>query len=104
MASLAPATTLRADGGPIIAASYERVSTLAQARHGYSLGRQERDASEYAAEQGWQLPDDLRFRDGDTQDASGADWDLPGLNAMLDAAREARFHILIVPHVDRFAR
>jgi len=77
---------------------------MVQARRGFSLGAQEKDAALFAAEQGWQLPDHLRFRDGEERNASGADWDLEGLNAMIDAAKRREFSILIVPEPDRFAR
>lgn len=86
------------------AASYERVSTRAQGQSGFSLGAQAKDAAAFAAEHGWSLPEHLRFRDGEDRHASGADWDLPGLNAMLDAARRREFDVLLVPTVDRFAR
>ena len=85
---------------PVVCATYERVSTTLQARTGYSLGIQAESLEAYAAQQGWILPDDLRFRDTD----SGADWDLPGLQAMLEAARQRRFQVLLVWDLDRFAR
>lgn len=87
-----------------VAASYERVSTRAQGLTGFSLGAQAKDTAQFATEQAWFLPEHLRFRDGEDRDASGADWDLPGLNAMLDAARKREFTVLVVPAVDRFAR
>ncbi len=83
-----------------VAASYERVSTFQQARHGYSLGAQAKDAAQFAVDNAWTLPDSLRFQDTD----SGAGWDLPELNRMLDAARQKEFQVLIVPDLDRFAR
>jgi site-specific DNA recombinase len=85
---------------PIVCATYERVSTQHQAQRGFSLAAQAESLEAYAAQQGWLLPDDLRFRDVD----SGADWDLPGLQAMLDAARQHRFRVLLVWDLDRFAR
>jgi site-specific DNA recombinase len=87
-----------------VAASYERVSTRVQGQSGFSLGAQAKDTAQYAADQGWTLPVALRFRDGEDRRASGADWDLPGLNAMLDAAKRNEFSVLVVPAVDRFAR
>src|SRR5262249_29524205 len=39
-----------------------------------------------------------------TDNDSGADWDLDGLNAMLDAARRREFDVLIVYDIDRLAR
>jgi DNA invertase Pin-like site-specific DNA recombinase len=89
---------------PVVAASYERVSTRAQGQTGFSLAAQSKDAAAFAGEHGWLLPEHLRFRDGEDRHASGADWDLPGLNAMLDAARRREFALLLVPTVDRFAR
>lgn len=88
----------------IIAASYERVSTRNQGQHGFSLGAQHQTMEEFAAVNGWSLPDDLRLRDGEDEDASGVDWDLPGLTKMLEAAKRREFQILIVPDFDRFAR
>lgn len=85
---------------PVVCATYERVSTNHQAERGYSLYAQAQSLEEYAAQQGWLLPDDLRFRDTD----SGANWDLPGLTAMLEAARQRRFRVLLVWDLDRFAR
>ncbi len=90
--------------GGVTAAAYERVSTRVQGQSGFSLSAQGKDVAQYAADQGWSLPEELRFRDGEDRHASGADWDLPGLNAMLDAAKRRDFSVLIVPAVDRFAR
>lgn len=87
----------------MIAATYERVSRMTQAS-GFSLTSQRQSMHEYAQAQGWTLPEQLRFRDGEDADASGADWDLPGLTAMLEAARRSAFSVLIVPDLDRFAR
>lgn len=97
MSALAPAAA-------ITAATYERVSTRVQGRAGFSLIAQHQSGEEFARAQGWRLPDYLRFRDGDDANASGADWDLPGLTAMMEAARRREFQVLIVPDLDRFAR
>jgi site-specific DNA recombinase len=88
----------------IIAASYERVSTRMQGQYGFSLGAQHQSLEDFTTAQGWHLPERLRFRDGEDAAASGADWDLPGLTAMLEAARNREFHVLVVPDFDRFAR
>ena len=88
----------------IVAASYERVSTAIQGRQGFSLAAQHKNSEEFAESQGWLLPAHLRFRDGENENASGASWDLPGLNAMLASARDGAFSVLIVPDLDRFAR
>lgn len=87
----------------IIAASYERVSTKVQG-HGFSLAAQHRTMEEFAEAQGWILPEHLRFRDGEDENASGARWNLPGLTTMLGAAQRGEFSILIAPDLDRFAR
>ncbi|WP_081886719.1 recombinase family protein [Thermorudis peleae] len=89
---------------PVVCATYERVSRQFQAQRGFSLYAQAQSLEEYAAQHGWLLPDDLRFRDGADADASGADWNLPGLQAMLEAARQRRFQVLLVWDLDRFAR
>jgi DNA invertase Pin-like site-specific DNA recombinase len=86
-----------------IAASYERVSTRNQGRYGFSLGGQDQSLADFCAAQGWRLHDNLRFRDGEMTAASGADWNLPGLTAMLDAAKRQEFSILAVYDLDRFA-
>jgi site-specific DNA recombinase len=88
----------------IIAASYERVSTRPQGQYGFSLGSQHASLGDFAEAQGWQLPGRLRFRDGEDENASGADWDLPDLTRMLEAARRGEFQVLVVPDFDRFAR
>lgn len=89
---------------PTIAATYERVSTRMQGQHGFSLGAQHQCLDDFTHSQGWVLPEHLRFRDGEDADASGAAWDLPGLTAMLEAARRREFQVLAVPDLDRFAR
>ncbi|MFL5064514.1 MAG: recombinase family protein [Xanthobacteraceae bacterium] len=89
---------------PIVAASYERVSTRIQGQHGFSLGAQHQSLGDFAEAQGWALPAHLRFRDGENENASGKDWDLPDLTRMLDAARRREFSVLVVPDFDRFAR
>jgi DNA invertase Pin-like site-specific DNA recombinase len=89
---------------PIVAASYERVSKHVQGRSGYSLGKQRQSVEDFAAAQGWLLPPHLKFRDGEAEDASGADYNLPGLSEMLEAARRKELHALVIPDYDRFAR
>lgn len=88
----------------IIAASYERVSTRVQGQYGFSLGAQHTSLDVFCTAQGWRLPEHLRFRDGEDENASGADWDLPDLTKMLEAARRGEFQVLAVPDFDRFAR
>jgi site-specific DNA recombinase len=91
MVAPAPMDTLRA-------ALYCRVSTQEQGQRGYSLGAQEDDARGLAAQLGAEVV--AVYRDQD----SGASWDLPGLNAMLDAAKRHEFEVLIVYDPDRLAR
>jgi site-specific DNA recombinase len=88
----------------IVAASYERVSTRIQGQTGFSLGGQRESNEQFALARGWELPNHLRFRDGEGINASGADWNLPALNAMLEAAQRREFRYLIVPDRDRLAR
>ncbi|HLH22170.1 MAG TPA: recombinase family protein [Chloroflexota bacterium] len=94
MAILAPApsTALRA-------AIYRRVSTLEQGQRGHSLDAQAQDCAALAAELGATLIGEP-FTDRD----SGAEWNLPGLNAMLDAAKRRAFDVLLVYDPDRLAR
>jgi site-specific DNA recombinase len=80
------------------AAIYVRVSTLEQGERGYSLDSQAVDCRKLAAELGAEVV--ANFSDTD----SGASWDLPGLNAMLDAAKRREFDILLVYDPDRLAR
>jgi site-specific DNA recombinase len=87
-----------------VAASYERVSTLEQARHGYSLDGQRRTLEAFAQAEGYALLPHLQFRDGEDADASGTRWDLPGLTAMLEAASRREFSVLLVTHSDRLSR
>src|SRR5206468_8407761 len=86
------------------AALYLRVSRQRQAAHGYSLEAQEQDGRQLAGELGAEVDQVHVYRDGEDRDASGADWDLPGLNAMLDAAKRGEFDVLIVYDPDRLAR
>jgi site-specific DNA recombinase len=82
----------------LLAAIYARVSTLAQKEHGFSLEAQDKDCRALAAELSATVV--ATYVDND----SGADWDLPQLNAMLDAARRGEFTILLVYDPDRLAR
>lgn len=60
---------------------------MVQAEFGYGLKVSGRDVDDLAREHGLELPLELRFVDGVDQNASGADWTLPALNAMLDLAK-----------------
>jgi site-specific DNA recombinase len=80
------------------AAIYTRVSTLEQGERGYSLDAQAQDCERLAGELATAVVATFRDRD------SGAAWDLPGLNAMLDAAKRREFDLLLVYDPDRLAR
>src|SRR5438094_7681948 len=80
------------------AAIYSRVSTLMQAQHGFSLAAQAKDCHRLAEELGAAVV--AEYTDND----SGAEWDLPQLNAMLDAAKRREFDVLLVYDPDRLAR
>jgi site-specific DNA recombinase len=86
------------------AATYCRESRLVNSIDGFGMAAQDADAKAFVARHGWPTADDLAFADGVDANASGADWDLPGLNALLDAAKAGRFQVLVVPRNDRFAR
>jgi site-specific DNA recombinase len=97
-------TAIAQERAAVIAASYERVSTRVQGQTGFSLAAQHESNEAFALSRGWTLPERLQFRDGETANASGKDWDLPGLIGMLEAAQRREFRYLIVPDRDRFAR
>jgi site-specific DNA recombinase len=80
------------------AAIYTRVSTEGQGERGYSLEAQLQDCRKLAAEMGADVV--AQYQDIH----SGASWDLPGLNTMLDAAKSTQFDTLIVYDPDRLAR
>src|SRR3954452_8072945 len=91
MSSLAPSSSTRA-------AIYTRVSTLEQGERGYSLEAQASDCCKLAAELSTVVVGAYSDQD------SGASWDLPGLNAMLDAAKRREFELLLCYDPDRLAR
>lgn len=98
MVSLAPAPATAE-----VAATYERVSRQFQST-GFSLSTQRQSLEDFCAANDWTVPDHLRFRDGEDADASGADFDLPGLMQVLEHAQRGAFGVLVVPDLDRFAR
>jgi site-specific DNA recombinase len=79
------------------AATYRRVSRQQQA-DAFSLAAQAKDCRKLAGELGADVV--ASFEDVD----SGADWDLPGLDALLDAAKAGAFDILVCYDPDRLAR
>jgi site-specific DNA recombinase len=93
------------NGTPRIAASdhlraglYDRVSTQRQKERGFSQDAQFKDTQDYADKLGADVV--ARWSDVD----SVADWDLPGLNALLKAARNREIDLVVCYDPDRFAR
>jgi DNA invertase Pin-like site-specific DNA recombinase len=84
--------------GQTTAAIYARVSTEEQARGGYSLDDQIKEAQEFAADEGF---DTLIYRD---DGVSGAKRRRPALDRLLSDAAKGLFQIVIVRHVDRLSR
>src|SRR5688572_30126572 len=80
------------------AAIYTRVSTLEQGEHGHGLDSQLKDCRKLAAELDATIVTEYEDRD------SGASWALPGLNAMLDAAKRGDLDIVIRHDPDRLSR
>jgi|GEM_PF-3122215 len=86
------------------ASTYIRESRFLGTVDGFGMVAQDKDARAFCARVGWRNPEELNFADGVDENASGADWDLKGLNRMLDAAEAGSFQVLVVPRNDRFAR
>jgi site-specific DNA recombinase len=80
------------------AAIYVRVSTSGQEESGYSLGGQVADCRKLGDTIGAGVV--AAFQDV----GSGTDWELPGLNAMLDAAKRRDFDVLLCYDMDRLSR
>jgi site-specific DNA recombinase len=95
-----PATTQVTATTKQRAAIYNRVSTLRQREEGYSPGAQTADCLKLAEELDLTVADAHQYEDTD----SGAKLDLPGLNAMLDAAKRREFDVLLCWDPDRLAR
>ncbi|RPF49204.1 site-specific DNA recombinase [Thermodesulfitimonas autotrophica] len=81
------------------AAIYVRVSTEDQALRGYSLPEQREACRKKAEELG--AVEIIEFAD---EGVSGATLDRPGLNALLDAAREGRVDVVVCRDLDRLSR
>jgi site-specific DNA recombinase len=85
-------------------AIYLRVSTDEQAKDGhYGLKVQEDRLRQYCASQGFTLDEAHVFRDEGFSGSLEAK-DRPGLNAMLQAAKDKEFQLLIVYRLDRLFR
>jgi DNA invertase Pin-like site-specific DNA recombinase len=91
--SLRPGWASGEEENPLKAAIYTRVSTADQ-----NSEMQVRDLREYAARQGWNTTEVY-------QDViSGAKASRPGLNRLMDDARERKFNCVLVWKLDRFGR
>ena len=80
-------------------ATYSRVSTEDQAKHGYSLPSQIEACRKYAAEHGWTVVAEISD-DG----VSGATLDRPGLDRIRDMAQAGEIEAVIVYDIDRLSR
>jgi site-specific DNA recombinase len=81
------------------AAAYVRVSTEDQARNGYSLGEQELQCRQYAAELG--ATECEVFRD---EGVSGGLLERPGLTALRNAVKAGAFSVVVCKDPDRLSR
>jgi site-specific DNA recombinase len=80
-------------------ATYSRVSTEDQAKHGYSLGSQVEACRKYAEDRGWSVVAEISD-DG----ISGATLDRPGLDRIRDLADQKEIDAVIVYDLDRLSR
>ena len=82
-----------------IAASYSRYSSKLQSEE--SIEDQQRKCRERAEANGHQLRPEFEFADSET---SGALRDREGLDALLEGARQGRFHVVYFHSLSRLAR
>lgn len=80
---------------------YARVSKDDRRTEGRNLASQTEMCRDYALERGWRIVDQLAE---DDRGASGASFELPELNRILDMARTADFEVLVVREIDRLSR
>ncbi|HHS96678.1 MAG TPA: recombinase family protein [Chloroflexi bacterium] len=80
-------------------ALYARVSTEMQAEEGLSIAAQLAEMREYAKKQGWEVV--AEFVDAGV---SGSTMDRPGLQALLQAAEEGAFDVVLVHELSRLSR
>jgi site-specific DNA recombinase len=85
----------------IRAVTYARVSGDDRNKDGRNLAGQLKLGREYARERGYRIIEEISE---DEKGASGALWDLPGLNKVLKMAFEGKYDVLLVRELDRFAR
>lgn len=80
------------------AAIYCRVSTEVQHEKGYSLQEQERICREYGKSKDYEIVTLL------SDDISGATFIRPGMNKILELAKQKAIKVVLVQELDRFAR
>jgi site-specific DNA recombinase len=80
-------------------ATYGRVSTGMQAEKGKSIAAQQAEMREFAAARGWEIV--AEFID---PGFAGTDMNRPGLDAVLAAAEERTFDVLLVHELSRLSR
>lgn len=76
-----------------------RVSTMEQARDGYSIGEQVARMKDYCKARGWTV-----FKSYTDPGYSGANMERPGLQAMLEAAEDGKIDAVLVYKLDRLSR
>jgi len=87
---------------PRIAATYARVSSLAQdAEDKTSLDTQEAGSQRWAREHDWLLDDQFAYRDRHTGEEL---WERPALTRLREAARARQFGILVCHSTERLSR
>lgn len=80
-------------------ALYPRVSTMEQARDGYSIGEQIDRMKNFCAARGWDV-----FKVYPDAGYSGGNMDRPALKAMLEDAEDGRIDAVLVYKLDRLSR
>lgn len=80
-------------------ALYPRVSTLEQARDGYSIKEQIDRMTKYCEAKGWKV-----YKIYTDAGHSGADTDRPGLQTLMKDAEAKRFNAVLVYKLDRLSR
>src|SRR5918994_7246857 len=89
----------RSGHGPNRAILYSRVSTDEQVRSGYSLAQQLQALRDYAAQEGYEVLEEV-------QDAgqSGASLERPGMDRVRDLVASGGVSVVLAQDRDRFAR
>jgi site-specific DNA recombinase len=80
---------------------YARVSSDDRGKDGRNLGGQLEMCRRYAQEHGWRVVVELAE---DDRGASGASFELPQLNRILEMAQDGEFDVLVVREIDRLSR